>query len=172
MFWTDLPFPCYSQVAIVFLGTNLLHLHLRLTMIGCKLPLGMENGAISDVQITASSQRNDRQAARNARLNFKGQKLAWGWETGTNEFYKWLQVDLGNKTSVTGVATQGSSDEALVTKYKLQHSDDGLTFQNYKAPNNTLAKVYQCIMLAFCSFLVSIRSQVCSVGQDFSLERG
>lgn len=131
----------------------------------------MEKGAISDVQITASSQRNDRQAARNARLNFKGEKIAWGWETGTNELYKWLHVDLGYKTSVTGVATQGSSNEAWVTKYKLEYSDVGLTFQIYKTPNDTSEKVYQCIMLAFCSFLVSIMSQVCSVVQDFSSER-
>ena len=152
------------------MGTNLL-LNLRLTMIGCKLPLGMENGAISNVQISASSQRNDRQAARNARLNFKRQELAWGWETGTTESYKWLQVDLGNKTSVTGVATQGSSNEAWVAKYGLQYSDDGLTFHRYNASKDTSEKVYRCIMPAFCSFLVSIVSQVCTVVQDFSLER-
>ena len=114
----------------------------------------MENRTISDAQITSSSQRNDRQAARDARLNFKRQKLAWGWIAQTDDYYQWLQVDLGSYTSVTGVATQGSRDDAVdnwVTKYRLQHSDDGVTFHIYNAPNETLPKVYRCIVLAFCS---------------------
>ena len=122
-------------------------------MIDCETPLGMENGAISDVQITSSSQWSNKHAAQNARLNFKKQG-AWGWVTPTNNYEQWLQVDLGSNKTVTGVATQGSPDNLYdnwVTKYRLQCSDDGVTFRIYKATNDTFPKVYQCIILAFCS---------------------
>ena len=113
----------------------------------------MENGAISDDQISASSQWNDKHPAKNARLNFK-RREGWGWVTQANDFHQWLQVDLGSNTTVTGVATQGSPDnvhDIWVIKYRLQYSDDGVTRYVYKAPNGTSPKVYQCINLAFCS---------------------
>ena len=113
----------------------------------------MENRAISDGQIRASSQWNDKHVAQNARLNFKRQG-AWSWVTRTNNFHQWLQVDLGSNTTVTGVATQGSSDDAYniwVIKYRLQYSDDGVTLFYYNAARGTLPKVCRCINLAFCS---------------------
>ena len=104
----------------------------------------MENGAISDAQIRASSQWDHRQAARNARLNVKRQESVWGWATGTNNHYQWLQVDLGSYTSVAGVATQGGSDDPYdnwVTKYSLQYSDDGVTRYIYKGTSHSTSKV-------------------------------
>lgn len=123
-----------------------------LTTIDCKVPLGMEDGAISDDQITASSQWSDNNAAKNARLNFE-RNGDWGWTTGTNNLYQWLQVDHGSSTSVTGVATQGTPDYSnnWLTKYKLQFSDDGVALHFYKASNDTSPMVYQCIIIALCS---------------------
>ena len=106
----------------------------------------MESGAISDSQITASSQYNDNRAAQLARLNFKKEGLKeGGWTTSTNDLNQWLQVDLGSYTTVTRVATQGVSanHKQWVTKYRLQYSDDGLTFHFLKEPGPTSAKVYQ-----------------------------
>ena len=106
----------------------------------------MENGAISDDHISASSQWDDTLAARNARLNIKRRESVWGWATGTNDRFQWLQVDLGSYTSVTGVATQGGSDDPhdnWVTKYELQYSDDGVVLYIYKGANNS-TQVYQC----------------------------
>ena len=105
----------------------------------------MENGAISDAQMSAFSQYDNRRAARNARLNFKRQG-AYGWTTLRNDYNQWLQVDLGKFSTVTGIATQGSPDrnKQWVTKYILQYSDDGVTFHIYKEPTDYFAKVYSC----------------------------
>ena len=83
----------------------------------CYQALGMENGAISDQQISASSRLNWNHYPHYGRLNSQR-----SWAAGYNNAYEWIQVDLGNQyTTVTGVATQGRSDyNQWVTKYKLQ----------------------------------------------------
>ena len=100
------------------------------------VPLGMESGAIFDSQITASSMSNDRHAAPNARLHFKGSKNPLkraGWVPRVKNTNQWLQVDLQQTTRVIGIATQGRHDyDQWVTKYKLQYGDDGQTFRVYK----------------------------------------
>ena len=95
----------------------------------------MEDGEITDGQISASSEYAvPRLAANNARLNTKRESGAWA--AATNNTDQWLQIDLGNDndTQITRVATQGRDDvyNQWVTKYKLQYSDDGVTFQYYR----------------------------------------
>ena len=118
---------------------------------GCTAPLGMETGAISDDHIRASSQWDDKHPARNARLNFKEQG-SFGWTTKHNDFNQWLQVDLYSYTAVTGVATQGTTDnktDQWVTKYWLQYSDDGVAFTFYRNPSENSPKVCQLFGVAF-----------------------
>ena len=103
----------------------------------------MENGAISDAQITASSEWDDNHAARRARLNIKlsGNKRG-AWSALINDLNQWLQVDLGRFTTVTRVATQGRNQHhQYVTKYRIQYSDDGVTFHLYKELGDNSAKV-------------------------------
>ena len=103
----------------------------------------MESGAIPDGQITASSQLDDNHSARQARLNLKisGYKRG-GWSALRNDLQQWLQVDLGSYARVTSVATQGrNAFNEWVTKYNLQYSDDGVTFDMYKEGANSSAKV-------------------------------
>ena len=102
----------------------------------------MENGAILDEQITASSQWSDNYAPFHGRLHFQasGQKQG-SWSAAKNDLHQWLQVDLGNQyTKVTGVATQGAFIE-WVTEYKLTYSDDGVNFQYYKEQGQMADKV-------------------------------
>ena len=110
----------------------------------CQKDLGMENGEISDRQITASSQLDASHAALQGRLNLKatGNKGA-SWSAVSNDPSQWLQIDLGSpNTKVTGVATQGSNHPPQwVTKYKLQYSNDGVNFHYYKGQRQTAAKV-------------------------------
>ena len=104
----------------------------------------MESGAISDAQITASSQWDDNHAPRQARLHFKlsGIKRG-GWSALTNDLNQWLQVDLGSYTIVTRVATQGRNGHGQwVTKYRIQYSDDGVSFHFYKESGGSSAKVF------------------------------
>ena len=111
----------------------------------------MESETISDAQITASSQRDDNFAARQARLHFKrsGNKQG-GWSALENDLHQWLQVDLGSYTRVTRVATQGrNANNEWVTKYNLQYSDDGVIFFLYKKAANSSAWVRSCILVLF-----------------------
>ena len=104
----------------------------------------MENGAISDGQISASSQLDSSHAVTQARLHFKatvGQ--AGSWSARNNDVNQWLQIDLGSRhTDVTRVATQGRNDSLQwVTKYNLQYSNDGVNFHYYKEQGQNAAKV-------------------------------
>ena len=94
----------------------------------------MENGEISDRQITASSQLDASHAPFQGRLNLKATgNQAESWSAGSNDSSQWLQVDLGSpNTKVTGVATQGRNDPPQwVTKYKLQFSNVEVGFHYY-----------------------------------------
>ena len=109
----------------------------------------MENEAITDAQITASSeQRTVRvHAASRARLNFQEikNKAAGVWVSIATDDNPWLQVDLeAQYTKVTRVATQGRNSlnyPQWVTKYKLQYGDNGKAFQYYSEPGQDTDKV-------------------------------
>ena len=112
---------------------------LPISIIACIAPLGMERKSISDNQISASSQLNGNHSATQARLHSK----AGSWSPLTNDLSQWLQVDLGSDTRVTRVATQGGNAyNESVTKYKLQYSGDGVTFQFYRDVGDSSAKVF------------------------------
>ena len=98
----------------------------------------MENGAISDRQITASSQLDANHSAIQCRLNKAG-----SWSAVSNDPNQWLQVDLESQyTKVTRVATQGRDDRPQwVTKYKLQFSNDGKNLHYYMEPRRIENKV-------------------------------
>lgn len=100
----------------------------------------MESGAISNGQMSVSSQYNVHTGASRARLNLR--EGVGGWLTLIRDANQWLQVDLGNLTTVTGVATQGRFDLGhWVTSYSLQYSDDGDNFQYYKEQGQSENKV-------------------------------
>ena len=105
----------------------------------------MESGAITDAQISASSQWDNNHGASRARLHmlFNRKTTQRGaWSSRSNDLNQWLEINLGGYTTLTRVATQGRSDHAQwVTKYRLQYSDDGVIFQFYKEPHQTSTKV-------------------------------
>ena len=99
----------------------------------------MESGEIPDAQVTASSEFNDiNLKAFKGRLN-KGHS----WSAGSNNVNEWLQIDLGDQhPTVTRIATQGrGSLDQWVKEYKLEFSDDEVTFQYYKEQGQTTDKV-------------------------------
>ena len=112
----------------------------------------MDSGAITDAQITASSQWDGNTRARQGRLHYKKLSGTSGsWSSRANDLNQWFQVDFGQYTTVTGIATQGRQRyNQYVTAYKLQYSDDGVTFQFYKASPLEAEKVH------LTSFIVSI----------------
>jgi len=100
----------------------------------CQAPLGMESRAISDAQISASSQWDSNHAAIQGRLNFKaGGGKQGGWSASHNNRDQWLQADLGSSKMVTYFATQGrNAYNQWVTSYKVEYSNDGSSFQYYQ----------------------------------------
>ena len=98
----------------------------------------MEKGAITDGQISSSSQLDANHEASQGRLNLKG-----SWSAYANDAEQWLQIDLGsNPVTVTRVATQGSNLKSQwVINYTLKYSDDGLNFQLYKQQGQSEHKV-------------------------------
>ena len=110
----------------------------------CTLPdcknsgaLGMENGNISDGQITVSSKLWADVPASNGRLNFPGSGSNPGaWLPAKTDLNPWLQVDFQRSTIVTGISTQGRSDyNQFVKKYSISFSDDEVTFNFFKVDN-------------------------------------
>lgn len=106
----------------------------------------MGSGAISDNQISASSQQDDNSAPQRGRLNMKisGVKKG-GWRPLQTDLNPWLQVNLGSYIRVTRVATQGrDGSDMWVTKYKLLYSMDEASFNFYKEVHQKSAKVTPC----------------------------
>ena len=111
----------------------------------------MESLAITDEQITASSELNSDvnavHSAAHGRLHFKEitNNASGAWVANANDVSQWLKIDLiGQNAKVTGVATQGRNSPTYhqwVKKYKLQYSDDGNNFQYYREKGQNTEKV-------------------------------
>jgi len=77
------------------------------------MSLGIEDGRIPDIALTASTIYNAVCAATFARLNLAAASgRAGSWCVKTNDVNQWLQIDLGTLTTVTKVATQGRQDSS------------------------------------------------------------
>lgn len=105
----------------------------------------MESGAITDGQISASTENPYHPAIR-GRLHSRQSGNNAGACLPTNQDAKqWLQVDLGDQfTTVTRVATQGRNGYQYgqwVTKYQLLYSNENANFQYYKEQGKTTVRV-------------------------------
>ena len=115
----------------------------------------MENGEISDRQITASSAFDERHRASHGRLHHKESitpALKSGrWVSRFRDSNQWLQIDLDNQhTTVTRIATQGrnshnqwpgAAESNFVAKYKLQYSNDSEAFHYFVEQGQSADKV-------------------------------
>ena len=103
----------------------------------------MQSSAISDGQISASSEWDSNHAAIQGRLYYKPNSGRTGaWSARTNDVNQWLQIDLEAHSRVTRVASQGRYNvNQWVTKYKLQYGEDGHTFNYYRAQGYISDKV-------------------------------
>ena len=95
------------------------------------LDLGMENGKISDNNITASTvQSTSYTPAKNGRLNYTSGS---SWCAGTSDTNPYLQIDLHTLHIICAVSTQGNTQaDQWVKNYTLQLSTDGTTWTDYK----------------------------------------
>ena len=97
------------------------------------MSLGIEDGRIQDSAITASTIHTSTHAAHRGRLNLvarSGKDGAWCAKTSNNK--EWLQIDLGNPTTVTKVASQGRQDaNQWPTSYSISYSLTGSYWVQY-----------------------------------------
>ena len=115
----------------------------------------MESRAITDAQISASSQWDVYHAAVQGRLNFlAGGGKQGGWSARTNDQNQWLQADLGNPKKVTHFATQGrNAADQWVTSYKVEYSNDGASFQFYKEQGaDKVSEISVSVLHMFCVY--------------------
>ncbi|CAH3189056.1 unnamed protein product, partial [Porites lobata] len=123
------------------------HISMRMELYGCsacEAPLGMESEAITDSQVSASSQLDGQHSATKARLHFKtDENKDGGWSSHSNDPNQWLQVDFRSYATVARIATQGRhAHNEWVVNYKLNYSDDGATFQTCRVPGTNISKVF------------------------------
>ncbi len=92
----------------------------------CQEQLGVEDGTISDNRITASSWQTNSGPSR-ARLNTPTLSGTDGaWVPSVSDMNQWIQAELGDVKTVTGVLIQGRSDtDQWVTAFMAQYSLDG-----------------------------------------------
>ena len=85
----------------------------------------MENGTISDSEITASSVQSGSTPAKNGRLN---NTLGSSWCAATSDSNPYLQIDLRTLHIICAVSTQGNSQaDQWVKTYTIELSKDGLS---------------------------------------------
>ncbi|KAF7659846.1 hypothetical protein LDENG_00291450 [Lucifuga dentata] len=93
-----------------------------------------DNPLVSNLQpssFRSSSQLSSSHGAGFAKLNRR--EGAGGWSPLSSDRHQWLEVDLGGRTQITAVATQGrygSSD--WLTAYLLMFSDTGHNWKQYR----------------------------------------
>ena len=125
------------------------HYFILLQNLVCEYKLGMEDGRITDSQITASSELGFEEAAFNARLNSQVTSNRSGaWTTGNQDQNPWIQARV-NARWITGIMTQGRNNpgslEQWVTQYKVQYSNDGTTWTYVMTGNQeTMVSVKRC----------------------------
>ena len=93
-------------------------------------PLGMEDGSITDDQITASSYRDDdvgKYGPGAGRLNNPNGQ----WYADREDWTPWIQVKFFSRVNITAIQTQGSSRfKRWVTELQIQtgDSEDSLSY--------------------------------------------
>ena len=137
---------------------------LELRVISCysvdaKKPIGLENGQLSEDQITVSStyapDGNERPFRKGAaRLNHVGtqEDLGGAWVPTQEDIAPWIQVDAGVEAVMTGVITQGrhSKQNWWVTSYNVKFSTNCQDWLNVKDAAGGLAvRVLRNFFLSF-----------------------
>eukprot|EP00057_Strongylocentrotus_purpuratus_P013275 XP_011667749.1 PREDICTED: lactadherin-like [Strongylocentrotus purpuratus] len=117
--------------------------------VSCSRPIrggsmGVEDGRIPDSSLTSSSIYDSRFPAYNGRLNGGAtlpEKVAW--IASVDDIDKWVKIDLGKATDVTGVIVQGRYEYSYwVTSFKVSYSLDDVMWTYALEPQCSEQKVY------------------------------
>nr|XP_042904159.1 uncharacterized protein LOC107439698 isoform X4 [Parasteatoda tepidariorum] len=90
----------------------------------CREPMGLENGLVTDGQITASSSYDYKTTPSHARINDKS-----GWQPDIFDKNPYILIDLMEPRNVSAIVTKGiASSNQWTTKYRVLSSQDGEKF--------------------------------------------
>ncbi|KXJ06666.1 Disintegrin and metalloproteinase domain-containing protein 23, partial [Exaiptasia diaphana] len=119
--------PGDGRKLVLYDGCDVTRLEIWFIKPDCIRPLGIQDGTISDSQITATSYRSNDKPFY-ARLHNGSY-----WCTRHNDKNQHLQIDLGKTMRITRVATQGRGTwwYDWVTGYYLSYSQDGQRWTGY-----------------------------------------
>ena len=97
----------------------------------------MQNEKIPDSAITASSEYSYASKPVNGRLHLLHRSGRIGsWSPKNQDVYQYLQVNFGDWTKISRVATQGRSDKhEWVKSFSLSYGYDSVFFRVYKEDN-------------------------------------
>ena len=109
----------------------------------------MTSGKIPDDAITASSYYSSDYKPSDGRLKRVGSYNCSWTSTKAGKIGSWLQVDLGQLTTVTGIATQGTcrDQDFWVKSYSVSYSNESNSWTPYEESGNV--KVSQRINLVW-----------------------
>ena len=105
----------------------------------CDVPLGIQDGRITQSMMSASSFYNRYYGPWSARLQARNHGATrGGWLARVNNNHQFLQIDLGAKSVVKRISTQGRYDaNQWVTSYTLSYSQNGVRFYPYRENRRT-----------------------------------
>ncbi|GIY76924.1 EGF-like repeat and discoidin I-like domain-containing protein 3 [Caerostris extrusa] len=90
--------------------------------------MGLENGALMDSQLSASSSYSSMSTPENVRLGSDSV-----WSAAYSDDKQYLQIDFLDEANVTGIITKGREDEPQwVTAYTVSYSNDGIIWNKIK----------------------------------------
>ena len=103
------------------------------------MPLGMEDYRILSGHLRASSSYNYNHGPDRARLNiYNSHGRTGAWVAKYRNTHQFLQIDLGAKSVVKRISTQGRYDaNQWVTSYTLSYSQNGVRFYPYRENRRT-----------------------------------
>ena len=93
----------------------------------------MENGAILDSQVSASSTHTWSNFPTLARLNLQPASPLGSWVASSTDSYPWLQVDFFTHAKISGIITQGQADtSSFVATFTVSFGNNNKDFQKYE----------------------------------------
>lgn len=105
----------------------------------CDVPLGLQDGRVTPSMLTASSMYNHYYGPWSARLQARNYgSTRGGWIAKYRNANQWLQIDLGAKSRVKRISTQGRYDaNQFVKSYTVSYSQKGDKFVPYREGRKT-----------------------------------
>ena len=114
----------------------------------CNNPLGISNGEVDDMHITSSSsldENNQPYFGRLVRESIDQSDIKGCWCARDVNLRQYLEADLGEKKTITGIATQGYvAHDNWVVSYRLGYSDDLNALEWYRESDDERVSFY-CI---------------------------